>query len=97
MFDFPSRFHSIAHRMLHLVNQVGHATDAQGIPVGWMGLDAGPESCKLFKKTILASKTILWNGPTGVFEFDAFANGSKTTLDACIEAKEAGATVIVGA
>lgn len=61
-----------------------------------MGLDAGPESCKLFRKAILASKTILWNGPAGVFEFDAFANGSKTTLDACIEAKEGGATVIVG-
>lgn len=61
-----------------------------------MGLDAGPESCKLFEKTILASKTILWNGPAGVFEIDAFANGSKATLDACIEAKEAGATVIVG-
>lgn len=59
-----------------------------------MGLDAGPESCKLFRKTILASKTILWNGPAGVFEFDAFANGSKTTLDACIEAKEGGATVM---
>lgn len=61
-----------------------------------MGLDAGPESIKLFTKTILASKTILWNGPAGVFEFDNFAKGSKATLDACIEAKNNGATVIVG-
>lgn len=75
---------------------VGHATNATGIPAGWMGLDAGPESCKLFRKAILASKTILWNGPAGVFEFDAFANGSKTTLDACIEANKAGATTVVG-
>jgi hypothetical protein len=61
-----------------------------------MGLDAGPESCKLFAKTILASKTILWNGPAGVFEFDSFANGSKATLDACIESKQNGADVVVG-
>lgn len=62
-----------------------------------MGLDAGPESRKLFRSTILSAKTILWNGPAGVFEFDAFAQGSKATLDACIEAKEQrGATVIVG-
>lgn len=76
--------------------QVGSATDKEGIPDGWMGLDAGPESRKLFKNEILASKTILWNGPAGVFEFDNFAHGSKATLDACIEAKEQGATVIVG-
>ncbi|KAL8286418.1 hypothetical protein RQP46_004435 [Phenoliferia psychrophenolica] len=75
---------------------VGHATDKEGIPAGWMGLDAGPESIKLFAATILKSKTILWNGPAGVFEFDAFAKGSKATLDACIEAKNSGATVIVG-
>ncbi|KAK4699044.1 phosphoglycerate kinase, partial [Phenoliferia sp. Uapishka_3] len=78
------------------ISQTGVATDAQGIPAGWMGLDAGPESRKLFAKTILAAKTILWNGPAGVFEFDAFAEGSKATLDACIEAKNNGATVIVG-
>ncbi|KAM0754640.1 phosphoglycerate kinase [Meredithblackwellia eburnea MCA 4105] len=75
---------------------VGAATDAEGIPAGWMGLDAGPESRKLFAKAILKAKTILWNGPAGVFEFDAFAEGSKATLDAAIEAKEKGATVIVG-
>lgn len=61
-----------------------------------MGLDAGPESIKLFQSTILKSKTILWNGPAGVFEFDSFANGSKACLDACIQAKNQGATVIVG-
>lgn len=76
---------------------VGHATDKEGIPEGWMGLDAGPESRKLFAETISKAKTILWNGPAGVFEFDNFAGGSKATLDAAIEAKKNGATVIVGA
>ncbi|KAK4058324.1 phosphoglycerate kinase [Microbotryomycetes sp. JL221] len=76
--------------------QVGSATDKEGIPSGWMGLDAGEESRKLFKEAVLKSKTILWNGPAGVFEFDNFANGSKALLDACIEAKQNGATVIVG-
>ncbi|GAA5858408.1 hypothetical protein JCM1840_001188 [Sporobolomyces johnsonii] len=76
--------------------KVGAATDKEGIPSGIMGLDCGPESRKLFAETILKAKTILWNGPAGVFEFDNFAGGSKATLDACIEAKENGATVIVG-
>ncbi|KAA1130749.1 phosphoglycerate kinase [Puccinia graminis f. sp. tritici] len=71
-------------------------TDAEGVPKGWMGLDAGPASREEFKKAILSSKTILWNGPAGVFEFDNFAEGSKAMLDACIEACQKGATVIVG-
>jgi len=72
------------------------ATDAQGIPDTWLGLDVGPESRKIFKKTVLEAKTILWNGPPGVFEFPAFAHGSKALLDANIEAAANGATVIVG-
>ncbi|KAF9532381.1 phosphoglycerate kinase [Crepidotus variabilis] len=75
---------------------VGHATDLEGIPAHWMGLDAGPKSRELYKQTVLESKTILWNGPPGVFEFPAFAEGSKALLDATIEAVEKGATVIVG-
>ncbi|KAG8973126.1 phosphoglycerate kinase, partial [Tulasnella sp. 427] len=74
----------------------GTATDKEGIPDGWMGLDAGEESRKLYRETVLEAKTILWNGPPGVFEFPAFANGSKALLDACIEAAAKGATVIVG-
>jgi len=61
-----------------------------------MGLDAGPESRKIFAETISQAKTILWNGPAGVFEFDNFAGGSKAVLDACVEAKKSGATVIIG-
>ncbi|KJA27327.1 hypothetical protein HYPSUDRAFT_131533 [Hypholoma sublateritium FD-334 SS-4] len=72
------------------------ATDEEGIPDGWMGLDAGPKSRELFKQTVLESKTILWNGPPGVFEFPAFATGSKSLLDAAVEAVQKGATVIVG-
>ncbi|GAA5820287.1 hypothetical protein JCM11491_005563 [Sporobolomyces phaffii] len=76
---------------------VGRATDKEGIPAGTMGLDAGPESRKAFAETIAEAKTILWNGPAGVFEFDNFAHGSKAVLDACVDAKEKhGATVIVG-
>lgn len=76
--------------------ETGTATDAQGIPETWMGLDAGPESREKFKKTVLSAKTILWNGPPGVFEFPAFAGGSKALLDANVEAASKGATVIVG-
>ncbi len=74
----------------------GAATDAEGIPEGWQGLDCGPESRKLFAKTIGEAKTILWNGPAGVFEFDKFAEGTKAVLQACIEAKQNGAAVIIG-
>lgn len=76
--------------------KVGQADDQSGIPDGWMGLDAGPKSRQLFADTIKSSKTILWNGPAGVFEFDNFAHGSKAMLDACVEAEKAGSTVIVG-
>ncbi|KDQ12341.1 hypothetical protein BOTBODRAFT_34635 [Botryobasidium botryosum FD-172 SS1] len=72
------------------------ATDEQGIPTSWMGLDAGPKSRELFRETVLQAKTILWNGPPGVFEFPAFAEGSKSLLDANIEAAKNGAVVIVG-
>lgn len=61
-----------------------------------MGLDAGVKSREAFKSTVLKAKTILWNGPAGVFEFDAFAGGSKALLEAAIESCEKGSTVIVG-
>ncbi|KAK4510083.1 uncharacterized protein ATC70_006253 [Mucor velutinosus] len=73
-----------------------YATDATGIPDEWMGLDCGKESSKLFRDEILKSKTIVWNGPSGVFEFDAFANGTKAVLDAVVEATKEGATTIIG-
>ncbi|KAI9637573.1 putative phosphoglycerate kinase [Dioszegia hungarica] len=76
--------------------KVGAATDESGIESGLMGLDAGPKSQKLFAEAVAQSKTILWNGPAGVFEFPAFAKGSDALLEACIKAAKGGATVIVG-
>ncbi|KAF8502542.1 phosphoglycerate kinase [Hysterangium stoloniferum] len=76
--------------------KVGYATDESGIPDGWLGLDVGPKSHKLYGDTVLESKTILWNGPCGVFEFPAFAEGSKNLLGAAVQAAQKGATVIVG-
>jgi phosphoglycerate kinase len=72
------------------------ATLESGIPDGWMGLDAGPQSIELYRKAILDSKTIVWNGPAGVFEFDAFAGATKAMADAIIEATAAGAISVVG-
>lgn len=66
------------------------------IPEGWEGLDAGPETRKLFADTIVGSKTILWNGPAGVFEFDNFTGGSRAIADAVVEATKNGAFSLVG-
>ncbi len=64
------------------------------IPAGWQGMDIGPETVKLFAKTIEAAKTVIWNGPMGVFEFPAFAEGTKQVAAACAECK--GTTIIGG-
>ena len=66
------------------------------IPDGWSGLDIGPESIKAFDEVIKNSKTILWNGPTGVFEFDNFAEGTKAVGLAVVEATKNGAFSLVG-
>ena len=66
------------------------------IPEGWEGLDAGPETRKLFADAIRGSKTILWNGPAGVFEFDNFTAGSRAIADAVVEATKDGAFSLVG-
>ena len=73
---------------------VSAATDH--IPAGVMGLDVGPQTRELFTKVIAASKTIIWNGPPGVFEFDAFAEGSKSMAAAIAAATAAGAITVVG-
>ena len=66
------------------------------IPEGWEGLDAGPESRKAFADAIKTAKTILWNGPAGVFEFDNFTAGSRAIADAIVEATANGAFSLVG-
>lgn len=70
--------------------------DVNQIPDGWQGLDAGPKSLEQFKKVILASKTILWNGPLGVFEMEKFANGTIELGNFIAEATEKGAFSLVG-
>lgn len=66
------------------------------IPAEWEGLDAGPETRKAFANAIKDAKTILWNGPAGVFEFDNFTAGSRAIADAIVEATEKGAFSLVG-
>ncbi len=66
------------------------------IPEGWEGLDAGPESRKAFEAVILPAKTILWNGPAGVFEFENFTAGSRAIADAIVKATKNGAFSLVG-
>lgn len=66
------------------------------IPAEWEGLDAGPETRKAFANAIKGAKTILWNGPAGVFEFDNFTGGSRAIVDAIVEATENGAFSLVG-
>lgn len=66
------------------------------IPKGWMGLDIGPESIELFSKVILESKTILWNGPMGVFEMKPFREGTKAVAEAIAKATQNGAYSLVG-
>ncbi len=70
--------------------------DANNIPEGWEGLDAGPKSREAFAAAIKGAKTILWNGPAGVFEFDNFVGGSKAIADAIAEATANGAFSLIG-
>jgi phosphoglycerate kinase len=69
---------------------------ATGIPDGWEGMDAGPRSIALYREAILSSRTIVWNGPAGVFEFEAFAGATRAMADAIAEATAKGATTVVG-
>lgn len=77
--------------------EVGLAeTIEAGIPDGWMGLDAGPKSRVLFDEVVKRSRLIVWNGPAGVFEFDAFANGTKALMDSVVAKTEDGGITIIG-
>ena len=66
------------------------------IPDGWEGLDIGPKTEEIFANVIKGSKTILWNGPAGVFEFDNFTGGSRAIADAIVKATDNGAFSLVG-
>ena len=69
---------------------------SNNIPEGWEGLDAGPETQKAFAEAIKGAKTILWNGPAGVFEFDNFTAGSRAIVQAIAEATKNGAFSLIG-
>ncbi|EGG17342.1 phosphoglycerate kinase [Cavenderia fasciculata] len=71
-------------------------TDEEGIPEGWMGLDCGPKTRIQNTKVVAEAKTIVWNGPQGVFEFSKFAEGSNTIVADVVKATANGATVIIG-
>ena len=70
--------------------------DTTKIPDGWMGLDVGPETNALFADVLAKSKTILWNGPLGVFELDTFSKGTIALGNAIVSATENGAFSLVG-
>jgi phosphoglycerate kinase len=76
--------------------KVGAATDQSGIPKGWQGLDCGPQTRVTNAQVIARAKTVLWNGPLGVFEFDAFAGGTKAAMDAVVAATKAGTITVIG-
>eukprot|EP01090_Pellita_catalonica_P001921 TRINITY_DN11627_c0_g1_i1.p1 TRINITY_DN11627_c0_g1~~TRINITY_DN11627_c0_g1_i1.p1 ORF type:complete len:444 (-),score=100.28 TRINITY_DN11627_c0_g1_i1:402-1670(-) len=75
---------------------VGSATDETGIPDSWQGLDCGPKSCEIFAKVVARAKTIIWNGPLGVFEFENFAKGTREVMDAVVSATTTGTITIIG-
>jgi len=76
--------------------EIKYVSKADGIPDGWEGMDCGPESIALFREKILSAKTVIWNGPAGVFEFDNFGKGTKAVLEAVAETTAAGNKGIIG-
>jgi len=76
--------------------KTGTADDETGIPDGWQGLDCGPKSNEAFAEVVGRAKTILWNGPMGVFEWDNFDKGTRSLMDAVCNATDNGITTIIG-
>ncbi|MBN3876896.1 MULTISPECIES: phosphoglycerate kinase [unclassified Nostoc] len=68
----------------------------ENIPDGWMGLDIGPDSVKFFQEALADTKTVIWNGPMGVFEFDKFAKGTEAIAHTLVEIGKTGTTTIIG-
>jgi phosphoglycerate kinase len=71
-------------------------TDKEGIPADWEGVESGPKTCEFFAEVIARAKTIIWNGPPGVFEIEPFSGGTKAMAEAIAKATESGAITIVG-
>eukprot|EP00930_Biecheleria_cincta_P101444 TRINITY_DN930_c0_g1_i2.p1 TRINITY_DN930_c0_g1~~TRINITY_DN930_c0_g1_i2.p1 ORF type:complete len:435 (+),score=121.24 TRINITY_DN930_c0_g1_i2:52-1305(+) len=76
--------------------EIKEATKETGIPDGFMGLDCGPASNALNAKAVMESKTIIWNGPMGVFEMPKFETGTKTLMDAVVDATSKGVITVIG-
>lgn len=76
--------------------ETGEALVSEGIPEGWMGLDMGSKTAAVFTEVIMRARTIIWNGPPGVFEFAKFSGGTKIMAAAIAKATAAGATTVVG-
>ncbi|XP_023975552.1 LOW QUALITY PROTEIN: phosphoglycerate kinase 1-like [Physeter macrocephalus] len=76
--------------------KTGQATMPSGIPAGWMGLDCGPESSKRYAEAVARAEQIMWNGPVGVFEWEAFARGTKALMDEVVKATSRGCITIIG-
>merc|ERR1711937_634450 len=76
--------------------EVEEATKESGIPDGFMGLDCGPKSIELNAAAVKASKTIIWNGPMGVFEMAKIEVGTKSLMDVIVEVTTAGTTTVIG-
>ncbi len=68
----------------------------ENIPDGWLGLDIGPDSVKVFQEALADTKTVIWNGPMGVFEFDQFAKGTEAIAHTLAEIGKTGTTTIIG-
>ncbi len=77
-------------------NDAAHRTVAGPIPDGTMGLDIGPDTVTVYREKVLAARTVVWNGPMGVFEMPNFARGTVAMAEALVEATTRGATTIVG-
>jgi len=76
--------------------EIKAATKEEGIPEGFMGLDCGPKSMELNAKAVAESKTIIWNGPMGVFEMEKFEAGTKGLMDEIVKATSAGIITVIG-
>merc|ERR1712178_564468 len=76
--------------------EIKEATKEGGIPDGFIGLDCGPKSIELNAKAVMESKTIIWNGPMGVFEMTKFEAGTKKLMDAVVEATTKGVITVIG-
>merc|ERR1719471_307504 len=76
--------------------EIKNATVESGVPDGFMGLDCGPESIKRNAEAIAKAKTIIWNGPMGVFEMAKFETGTKSMMDKIVEVTAAGTITVIG-